>query len=142
MIKLIIPGQPIGKGRARTVRNKYTGNVHSFTPEKTASYENLIKTIAMQHFEQPCKSEIILDISAYYQIPTSASKTKKTQMLCGEIKPLTKPDLSNVIKSVEDALNGVAYFDDNQIIKIAADKRYDDNPRVEVKIFVDRFPFE
>lgn len=50
-------------------------------------------------------------------------------------RPQQSGDLSNRIKVLEDALNGVAYYDDAQVIEIHA-YRYDDksNPRVEVEI--------
>ena len=35
-----------------------------------------------------------------------------------------KPDLDNLVKSVLDGLNGIAYVDDNQIIDIEARKEY------------------
>ena len=33
-----VPGKPQGKARAKTVRNKSTGNIHSYTPEKDMLY--------------------------------------------------------------------------------------------------------
>lgn len=44
-------------------------------------------------------------------------------------------DLSNRIKILEDALQGVAYNNDSQIVRLVAE-RYDDkaNPRVEVEV--------
>ena len=49
-MKIIIPGEPQGKARARTVRCKNT--VHSFTPEKTVLYENLVKTIYLREIAE------------------------------------------------------------------------------------------
>ena len=40
--ELTIPGEPVGKGRPR-----FTKNGHSFTPEKTVNYENLVKLYFM-----------------------------------------------------------------------------------------------
>ena len=50
-------------------------------------------------------------------------------------RPQRSGDLSNRIKVVEDALIGIAYTDDSQIVEIHA-RRFDDkhNPRVEVTI--------
>jgi len=44
-------------------------------------------------------------------------------------------DLDNSIKVSLDSLNGVAYSDDSQIVRIVAE-RYDDkrNPRVEIEV--------
>lgn len=50
-------------------------------------------------------------------------------------RPRKSGDLSNRIKILEDALNGVAWKDDSQVAVIYA-RRFDDkdNPRVEVRI--------
>ena len=45
-------------------------------------------------------------------------------MLEGEILPLKKPDMDNIVKVVADALNGVAYQDDKQVILVSAKKAY------------------
>ena len=37
---------------------------------------------------------------------------------------VVKPDASNLVKIVEDALNGIAYTDDAQVVKTYAQKRY------------------
>ena len=55
-------------------------------------------------------------------------------MVAGYIRPAKKPDIDNVIKSILDALNGVAYHDDTQVVAVFAEKYYSDTPRVEVEI--------
>jgi len=47
---------------------------------------------------------------------------------------MSRPDLSNYVKFLEDALNGVVWMDDAQIVKLVALKDYSDNPRVELTI--------
>ena len=49
--------------------------------------------------------------------------------------PKVKPDLDNVVKAVLDALNGVVYRDDAQVVNLVATKRYATEPRVEVYVF-------
>lgn len=135
MVKFTVPGDPIGKGRPRFRRaGQY---VTTYTPDKTVSYENLVKLM----YEQQCKSyqfpqDVPLDmrITAYYSIPKSTSKKKRAEMLAFKVRPLKKPDSSNVLKSVEDALNGVAYHDDTQIVDTQIRRFYGENPRVVVTI--------
>ena len=56
-------------------------------------------------------------------------------MLAGEIRPVKRPDLSNIIKTVEDALNGLAYLDDKQLVDYGpSGKWYSDRPRLEIEI--------
>ncbi|MFL8231041.1 RusA family crossover junction endodeoxyribonuclease, partial [Clostridioides difficile] len=52
----------------------------------------------------------------------------------GLIRPNKKPDLDNIIKSVADSLNGIAYKDDSQIVEVVSKKYYSDRPRVEVEL--------
>ena len=73
-------------------------------------------------------------IIAYYPIPKSASKKKQREMLEHRLRPTVKPDLDNVAKLVYDALNGVAWYDDNAIVDTQVRKFYSDTPRVEVFI--------
>ncbi len=55
-------------------------------------------------------------------------------MATGAIRPAVRPDLSNVVKSVEDALNGVAYRDDSAIVHQVVTKQFAHSPRVELRL--------
>lgn len=129
-----IPGEPTGKARPRVFNRG--GRSMAITPEKTVMYENLIK---MCFTEQSGKflgeNPLTMSITAFYSIPKSASKKKAESMRAGEIRPMKKPDLDNVVKVIADALNGVAYKDDSQIVSLRnVDKFYGDVPRVVVEL--------
>lgn len=55
-------------------------------------------------------------------------------MRAGLIVPTVKPDTDNVAKIVLDALNGIAYHDDAQIVQLTVLKRYSTEPKVKVKL--------
>lgn len=131
VVKFTVPGNPVGKARPRMTRSG-----HAYTPDKTVSYENLVKMCFIEKYTDwvPVSGEAILRMNAYYPIPKSASKKKKIDMVIGEIRPTKKPDLDNVMKAIADALNGIAYVDDSQIVTAEVRKYYDDTPRVEVVI--------
>jgi Holliday junction resolvase RusA-like endonuclease len=124
-----IPGEPQGKGRARSTRSG-----HHYTPEKTAAYETLIA----YEYRRQCNgvyfgdAPIELDIVAYFGMP----KSKKTRelALAGILLPEKKPDIDNVVKVVLDALNAVAYDDDSRVISIRARKEYAPTPMVAVRL--------
>lgn len=143
MISIYVPGPPQGKARARTVRQ---GNfVHSYTPEKTVVYENLIKVLAVQEMskirESIIKGPIFLKIVAYYPVPKSVSNSRRTQMTSGKLKPCKKPDADNIAKVVSDALNGIVYEDDSQICDLNVKKLYTvQEPGVYV--YIDRLDSE
>ena len=125
-----VPGSPVGKGRPRMTR---TG--HTYTPEKTARYENLVALeyqtqCAGQFFE----GAVRMTVRCYYGIAKSDSKKRRAAKLEGNIRPTKKPDCDNVLKSIADALNGIAYADDAQIVHATVEKWYSEKPRVEVVI--------
>jgi Holliday junction resolvase RusA-like endonuclease len=55
-------------------------------------------------------------------------------MLDNKIYPTIKPDTDNIAKSILDSLNGIAYKDDKQVVKLTVEKRYDEIPSVSVWI--------
>lgn len=63
-------------------------------------------------------------IYAIFEPAKSCSKKERIQKLSGEIKPTIKPDCDNIGKTILDALNGIAYEDDIQIIALHVYKLY------------------
>lgn len=131
-LSFTIPGEPVGKARPRMTRSG-----HTYTPEKTVSYENLVKLCFKAKYpnEKPADGTVQMVITAHYAMPKSVSNKKRQLMTDGKIRPTKKPDADNIIKAVADALNGIAYRDDSQIVNVSISKWYSDSPRVEVAIF-------
>lgn len=118
-----IPGEPKGKARPRFTR---TG--HTYTPQKTASYENLAVLCFRQAYPNTAPIvagvEVTAYITAYYQPPQRTSRKKLQAMAVGSVKPTKKPDCDNIAKIILDALNGTAYHDDAQVTSLHVEKRY------------------
>lgn len=132
IVKFTIDGPPKGKGRPQFARR---GNrVTARTPEKTASYEELVrwcwKVQCGQSFPQG--TPLRVEIRAFFPIPSSFSKKKRDALK--DTPHIKKPDADNVAKAVVDALNYLAFHDDSAICDLITIKRYSENPRVEVRI--------
>lgn len=134
-VRFTVLGEPQGKGRPR-FRN--TGKfVSTYTPDKTASYENLVKVEYRRQcgsFKYSKETPLDVRITAYYSIPKSASKKKAQAMRDRRIRPMKKPDFDNIGKIVCDALNDIAYHDDVQIVDAQVRKFFSDDPKVVVTI--------
>jgi Holliday junction resolvase RusA-like endonuclease len=133
-ITIALRGQPQGKGRARAfVRG---GRVGHYTPEKTCSYEGLIRAAAMDELagRLPFDEPVEFVLRAVFPVPASWSKRKQQMAMTGEIKPGKKPDLDNLGKVWSDALNGVAYREDALICRMTLEKRYGPQPLVVVTV--------
>lgn len=135
VVKFTVLGEPTGKGRPR-FRN--AGNfVQTYTPDKTISYENLIKTEyrrQCQDYKFDPDAQLDVRIMAYYGIPKSKSKKVKALMEQKKLRPIKKPDADNVIKCYLDALNKIAYKDDTQVVDLQIRRFYSYDPRVVVTI--------
>lgn len=132
-IYFVVPGDPQGKGRPKA--SSRGGFVRMYTPAATRQYEEKIAwaaTLARATWDV-LETPVSLRVVAHHPIPVSWSKRKQQQALAGELVP-GKPDLDNVAKAVLDALNGVIYADDKQVIKLVAEKKYSFDPRVEVYV--------
>lgn len=75
---------------------------------------------------------IAVTLRFWCTIPSGLSKRKR-EALDGQLC-LKKPDIDNYVKLVLDALNGIAWEDDNAVASIAASKGYSFEPRTEVCI--------
>ena len=115
-----IPGKIVGKQRPKFSRQ---GNfVKTYTPEKTVNYENWVKMCWMQSEQEKLSGNIIAVIVARFIIPQSYSNKKRREL---NEKPCPKkPDCDNIAKSILDALNGIAYDDDAQIVDLSVSKVY------------------
>lgn len=126
-----ILGPPMGKQRHRTPKKG-----KPYTPKETKEYEELVRLcyLATGKHAEILTTMVQVDIEAFYLIPKSFSKPKRAQALCGNLRPIVKPDLDNIMKIVCDALNGFVYKDDSQIVSAHVDKWYWSEPKVRVTV--------
>lgn len=134
MIALTIPGEPCGKGRPKFCKvGKFA---RAYTPTGTRVAENNIVAVFQTHYPDftPLDGPMSMSVIAYMSIPSSASAKTRVAMLEQRLWPTKKPDADNIFKLVSDALNGLAYLDDKQIVTAKFHKVYSDRPRMEIFI--------
>ena len=124
---IYVPGNPVGKERAR-----HDGPGRPRTPAKTRAYEERIGWAWKQAHGPKYDGPVFMDLTIFLQVPKSYSKATREAMLKGEILPTRTPDSSNVLKSAEDGLNGIAYKDDSQIAATYTHRYYAEEPGVLV----------
>jgi len=129
-ISFTVPGQPQGKLRPRWSRTRM------YSPQKTVDYETYIKEMFVISYPDFVLLEGALEITitAWMMIPKSTSKKRAKLMIDRVIRPDKKPDWDNLSKVVGDALEGLAYKNDAQIVDGILHKYYTMQPRLEVKI--------
>lgn len=127
-----VEGQPQGKARPRFSRRSRS----VYTPRKTVAYEDLVAKCYHDAGGKlyPDDCYIRISVNAFFGIPKSYSKKKRMQCINDEIRPTKKPDIDNILKVILDALNGVAYEDDRQVVYVRCHKYYADSEMGHVDI--------
>jgi Holliday junction resolvase RusA-like endonuclease len=106
---VIIPGQPVAKGRPRFDRRG-----HAYTPEKTVRWEQMAAmqiraAIGSPMYDQPLK----LQVTAYFERPKRLLTRKASS---NRIHHTSKPDADNIGKIVADVLTMAGVVRDDSII--------------------------
>ncbi len=162
-----IPGPPRGQARPRFASRGRGGAplpfVRTYSAKEDTSYAALVQhhalvAIAARRQEtRAAQSDVSLSLSGnpgasptFVGYPLTGPVgliVRVVQKMPGPIEwklkrklgtwSTTKPDLSNVLKLIEDALIGIAYVDDKQVAQVTIQKRIGDQgeaARVEVEI--------
>ena len=120
-----------GKQRPRMTRGG-----HVYTPTETRLAEAKVAKLAREAMghRMPMSGAVALNIIVLTEPPKSAGKAEREQMLTGLKYPTKKPDLDNIIKLISDAMNGIVYLDDKQIIFLSVLKQYAAEARTIVQV--------
>jgi len=122
---------PTAKGRPRAFARN--GKVRTYSPSRTDQAERDFIALADPHApERPFVGPVSLSVRFVFPVPASWSRTKRERAWFH----LSRPDLSNVVKAVEDGLNrsGRWWRDDSQIARLCVEKVYGPAPQIEVEI--------
>lgn len=118
---------------------RYTRDGRKYTDKEVKGYANWVRLcferaypehLPSMFFEKPLK----VHIQAFFEIPKSYSKKKRELAIAGKIRPTVKPDTDNISKNIKDALNGIAYPDDKQVVSETIEKYYNDSAYTIVNI--------
>ena len=118
-----VKGDPVPKGRPRFARRGQF--VQTYTDAKTIDYETHVAMKARQAIgaSEPLQGALTVFLYLRYTIPASYSKKRKEACLRGVEYP-KKVDLDNVYKSITDAMQGIVYANDSQIVEAHITKVY------------------
>jgi Holliday junction resolvase RusA-like endonuclease len=127
VIQFSVPGKPQPWRRSRT-----NGKRH-FTDAATVANQKAWAWYAKVAGARPVASPLRVMIVARFTPPKRASKADRARMLANYTHPIARPDADNIAKNL-DALNGVAFVDDSQIVSLNVAKIYALEAGVDVTI--------
>lgn len=118
-----VVGKPVAKGRPRA--RSRGGKVTLYTPDTTLKGEAWVRQCWMDQVGQVLLAgPLEVRLMIHNPIPKSWNLKQQALAHADEVRPVTKPDLDNVGKLALDALNGIAWFDDSQVVRMVTDKRF------------------
>lgn len=126
MIRIVVPGQPVAKGRHRVA--VINGRAHAYTPAKTVNYEASVAfagkgaMVGKDLLEGP----LSVTLFAHFMTPKRGKKA-------GDYHT-ARPDADNIAKAANDALNGIVWRDDSQVASMQIIKTYADSPQLVIEV--------
>ena len=133
-ITFIVPFAPVAWERTG-VRWTNQGPKH-YTQAQTRAWQKTVAVYGRSAMRgaAPFTGAVKLEIAFHVPIPESWAKWKREAAERGEVAPTVKPDLDNFEKSVKDALKGIAWVDDAQVVQAVKSKAYSNRPGVAATI--------
>ena len=121
-IDFVIPGEPVSQGRPRFAT--HGGFARAYDPKKSRDAKGVVKLCAQEAiqkagFVEPLTGPIEMMIQFGIALPKSQYRKRKPVARQWRTK---KPDLDNLMKLVKDACSGVIFLDDNQVVRVIAEK--------------------
>lgn len=125
-IKLTFLGEPVPKAAIKHIFSG--GKMHGFKPPKTQNAINDIRSQLQSQLpgswtaiEGPIEATVV-----FRKIRPTSNPNR--------IYPHTRPDLDNLLKLFWDALNGIVFKDDAQVVSINAKKEFGDIAGIDAEL--------
>lgn len=136
-----VPGvpQPGGSKRGIAVKTK-TGKIRAVVVEDAkhnAPWRAVVSLAASEHFAEPLRGAISFSFSFVMPRPKhhygSGRNAERLKPDAPHVHTIP-PDVTKLIRSTEDALKGIAWLDDCQVVSQAAGKMYGPRPGCWIRI--------
>ena len=132
MISFTVFGAPATKGSTRAfVPKGWTRPITTSATKGLKAWESKIAHVAMGHVNGTLLTgPVVMTIAFHLSRPASMKK--------GTVQHTKRPDCDKLIRAATDALIGIVYKDDAQIVSLTATKAYvttqNEAPRAEFRI--------
>jgi len=121
------PGIPRPGGSKRAFVNPKTGRaIVTEDCKRSKDWRACVALAGREHFEKPLLGPLRVSFEFHFLRP-KGHYGKKGVRPSAPTYPAVRPDVSKCIRSTEDALTGIAWRDDSQIVQQVAVKVYTDS---------------
>lgn len=121
-LEFTVPGEPISQGRPRF--STRGGFARAYDPKKSRDGKAVVKLCARDAvlevgWNEPMSGPIEMLVQFGIALPKSQYRKRTPIPRKWRVK---KPDIDNLMKLVKDACSGVVFLDDNQVVRVIAEK--------------------
>lgn len=119
--KLVIPIEPVAAVRPKVTR------WNTYYPGKYGKYLPELREYLKVHWEKEAPSDALLEVTAQFELrrPKSHYGTgRNSKVVKQSAARVPHQDVDNLAKGLMDALSGVAYGDDKQVVRLVAEKLF------------------
>ena len=106
--------------------------------KKSGAWMDRVSTFALEAYSgEPLDGPVVLAVACYFARPRShygSGKNAGTVKASAPKFKTTTPDCSKLLRGIEDALTGIIYKDDRQIIWTTCTKFWGDSDFVQIEI--------
>lgn len=119
---------PQGRPRARAFQVGGATRVQVYDPEASRDWKRTVAAQVLPHKPEAPVAEAPLEVRLLFHLPRPQSLPKRVR------HHIRKPDIDNLAKAVKDALRGIVYRDDSQVVDLHVRKVYGTSPGVEIRV--------
>ena len=120
-----VPGKPMTAGSKRAFAHRHTGRI--VVVDDCQGGKVWRKAVAY-HAKNECKhvltGPLVLEVAFVLKRPLSHRRKDGSTLPGAPRYPIVKPDATKMLRAVEDALTGIAWIDDAQVVRQVVTKRY------------------
>lgn len=133
-----VPGRPLAASNSKSIsRSGHVYDRHKGKAAYVATVRLFAQRAAAESGWSPATGAVVLQVEYVFARPKGHQGTGRNS---GKVKPTaprhitTKPDLTNLTKTLEDALRGIAWQDDSQIVSHEISKTYGETEMSRVQV--------
>ena len=141
-LRFSVYGIPVTQGSARAILHRTTQRP-ILIPDRSRELRSWREAVASAAVEAMRLDRVLpldgaLGMALTFRLPSPRSRPTELRTEKQKVewaRPWRRPDLSKLVRSVEDALAGVAYRDDAQIVELVTKKDYAPVAGVDVELW-------
>lgn len=131
VLSVRVYGDPVAQGRPRARAFQVAGKtrVSVYDPNTSRDWKRTVQSqVIAARIGPPSENPLRVHLRFFLRRPKSLAKRVRQH--------IKRPDCDNLAKAVKDAMKGITYLDDSQVVVLLVTKEYGPEPGVDIQVSV------